>query len=86
MSVAVVPIPGVEMSVAALRTTAVRPTVEGLLARIDGLAGERQALRSRRATARVLERNRRALVSAQWALSRALIERHAPQARARDAA
>ena len=86
MSVAVLPIGRVEMSVAALRIGVARPTVEALLARIDGLARERQDLRSRHATARALERNRLALVHSQWELSRALIVRHAPQARARDAA
>ena len=85
MSAAVLPIGGVEMSAAALPIDVARPTVEALLARIDGLARERQDLRSRHAAAGPLERNRLALVRSQWELSRALIERHA-QARARDAA
>jgi hypothetical protein len=86
MSPAVLPIGRVEMSVAALRIDLARPTVEALLARIDGLARERQDLRSRHAKRGALERNRLALVRSQWELSHALIERHAPQARARDAA
>jgi len=74
------------MSVVALRLDAKRPTVEALLARIDGLARERQELRGRRAPRRLLERNRRALVRLQWDLSYALIARHLPVAGARDAA
>ena len=74
------------MSVAALRLGARRPTVEGLLARIDGLARERQELRAGRAAARKLERNRLALVRTQWELSYALIARHVSPASARDAA
>jgi hypothetical protein len=86
MSLAVLPIERVEMSVAALRIDVVRPTVEALLARIDGLARERQDLRGRHAAPGALERNRLGLVRAQWELSHALIERHAPQVAARDAA
>lgn len=82
MSSAAVPIPNVEMSAAALSLGLKRPTVEALLVRIDGLARERQELRGRRAAARVLERNRLALVRSQWELSYALIERHRPQAAA----
>lgn len=74
------------MSVPILRLGARRSTVEALLARINALARERQALRDRRAPARTLERNRRALVRSQWELSYALIERHLPPAAARDAA
>ena len=86
MSGAVLPIPAAEMSVAALRLGKARPTVEALLARVNGLAGERQSLRVRGAAAAKLERNRLALVRAQWALSYALIERHHGAAPARDAA
>ena len=74
------------MKVAALRIHARRSSVEALLARIDGLARERQDLRGRRAPARALERNRRALVRSQWELSYALIERHLSPPAARDAA
>lgn len=74
------------MEVAAPRTHAKRPSVEALLARIDGLARERQELRGRHAPARTLERNRRALVRSQWELSHALIERHLSPPAARDAA
>jgi hypothetical protein len=73
------------MGTAAMRIGTARPSVEALLARIDALARERQQLRGRRATPRTLERNRLALVRAQWELSRALIDRHLPAA-ARDAA
>lgn len=74
------------MSVAALRLDVARPTVEALVARIDGLARERQELRSCQAAARTLERNRLALVRSQWELSYALIQRHASHVPARDAA
>ncbi len=74
------------MSVAALRLDVVRPSVEAILVRIDGLAHERQELRGRRAAAAALERNRLALVRSQWELSYALIERHLSSASARDAA
>jgi hypothetical protein len=74
------------MSVAALRLDVARPTVEALVARIDGLARERQELRGRQAAARTLERNRLALVRSQWELSYALIQRHASHLSARDAA
>jgi hypothetical protein len=84
MSSAAVPIGSAEMSVAALRLGL--PSVETLLARIDGLARERQDLRGRRASTRALERNRLALVRSQWELSHALIERHLRRTDARDAA
>jgi hypothetical protein len=74
------------MSVAALRLRPKRTSVEALLARIDGLARERQELRGRRAPARALERNRLELVRSQWDLSYALIEQHRRTASARDAA
>ena len=82
MSTAAVPI----ASVAALRLGYKPPSVETLLARIDGLARQRQELRGRRAPARALERNRLALVRSQWDLSYALIERHLGCSDARDAA
>lgn len=86
MSSAAAPIGSAEMSVAALRLGLNARSVETLLARIDGLARERQELRGRRASTRALERNRLALVRSQWELSYALIERHAQTIRARDAA
>lgn len=86
MSPAVLPIATAEMTAAALRLGTTRPTVEGLLARIDGLARERQELRARRVAGRSLERNRLALVRAQWELSYALIARHLPATPARTAA
>jgi hypothetical protein len=86
MSTAALPIASAEMSVAALRLGLKRTSVETLLARIDGLARERQELRGRGAAPRALERNRRALVRSQWELSYALIERHVPRTSARDAA
>ena len=85
MSAAVVPIVGVEMSVAALRIGVARPTVEALLAHIDGLARERQELRTGRAAKGALERNRLALVRSQWELSHALIARHLRPAAAHEA-
>jgi hypothetical protein len=69
-----------EMSVVALRLDGKRTSVEVLLARIEGLAKERQNLRGRRASRPALERNRLALVRLQWELSYALIERHLPRA------
>jgi hypothetical protein len=86
MSAVALPIRLAEMSVTALRLDVARPSVEGILVRIDALARERQELRSRRAAASTLEHNRLALVDAQWALSHALIERHLLPASARDAA
>jgi hypothetical protein len=86
MSSAALPIASAEMSVAALPLGVRLAKVEALLARIDGLARERQELRGRHATARALERNRLALVRSQWELSHALIERHLRRADARDAA
>ena len=74
------------MSVAALRLSLKPTSVETLLARIDGLARERQELRGRRASTRTLERNRLALVRSQWELSHALIDRHLRRTDARHAA
>lgn len=51
-------------------------TVEDLLTELASLATERQTLRSREAETSVLERNRLAIVRAQWDLSHALIDRH----------
>jgi hypothetical protein len=86
MSTVVLPMERAAMSVAALRLGARHPSVEALLARIDGLARERQELRVGHAAARTLERNRLALVRSQWELSYALIARHVSPASARDAA
>jgi hypothetical protein len=55
-----------------------RPTVEDLVRRIADLVLERQSLRANGAERETLERNRADLVSAHWALSGALIERHCP--------
>jgi hypothetical protein len=73
------------MTVAALRPDATHSSVEVLLARIDGLARERQDLRVRHAATALLERNRLALVRCQWELSYALIARHLPPASERAA-
>ena len=70
------------MSISALRPDAPAPRVEALHQRISTLANERQVLRDEGAERAQLERNRRQLVDAQWALSHALIERYlAPQHR-----
>jgi hypothetical protein len=53
-----------------------RPAVETLLDQIGGLTAERQRLRDEGVDGRRLERNRLALVRAQWDLSHALIERY----------
>ncbi len=52
--------------------------VETLQERLRGLLREREELRTSRADRHALERNRRAIVDAQWELSRALIARHHP--------
>ena len=59
---------------------AARPheSVEALQARLDELSRERQQLRVARAAEAELERNRLAIVAAQWDLSRALVRRHLP--------
>jgi hypothetical protein len=54
------------------------PSVEALQARIDELSRERQELRVAEAPEAELERNRLAIVEAQWDLSRALLRRHLP--------
>jgi hypothetical protein len=53
-----------------------KPTVEGLTTLLGELAHERQELRANGADRRALERNRLAIVAAQWQFSHALIERH----------
>jgi hypothetical protein len=53
-------------------------SVEALLQQLEQLTRERQDLRLVRAQARELERNRLAIVEAQWDLSRALIRRYLP--------
>ncbi len=53
-------------------------TVEALTDLLSALALERQALRASEAGSVKLERNRIAIARAQWELSHALIERHAP--------
>jgi uncharacterized protein YaiL (DUF2058 family) len=52
--------------------------VETLQERLRGLLREREKLRAAEADRGALERNRRAIVEAQWELSRALIARHHP--------
>ena len=56
-------------------------SVEALNERIGALRVERQELRAHGAGPELLERNRMAIVSAQWELSYALIERYYPAAR-----
>jgi len=53
-------------------------SVEALLQQLEELTRERQDLRLDDARPRVLERNRLAIVEAQWDLSRALIRRYVP--------
>jgi hypothetical protein len=53
-------------------------TVEGLTELLGSLTLERQTLRASQASSVKLERNRVAIARAQWELSHALIERHAP--------
>jgi hypothetical protein len=53
-------------------------SVEALLQQLEQLTRERQDLRLDLADARHLERNRLAIVEAQWDLSRALIRRYLP--------
>ena len=55
-------------------------SVEALLLRLEELTRERQDLRLDVAEVRELERNRLAIVEAQWDLSRALIRRYLPAA------
>ena len=60
---------------------AVRPhesSVEVLQARLDELSRERQELRVTKAAESELERNRLAIVEAQWDLSHALVRRYLP--------
>jgi hypothetical protein len=53
-------------------------SVAALQVRIDELSRERQALRVAEAPNAELERNRLAIVEAQWDLSRALVRRYLP--------
>ena len=53
-------------------------SVEALLQQLEQLTRERQDLRLALAEALELERNRLAIVEAQWNLSRALIRRYLP--------
>jgi len=71
----------VTMPIPTLMRSATRElSVEALLQLLEELTRERQDLRSDRAEARELERNRLAIVEAQWDLSRALIRRYLPAA------
>ena len=53
-------------------------SVEALLQQLEQLTCERQDLRQVQAQVGDLERNRLAIVQAQWDLSRALIRRYLP--------
>jgi hypothetical protein len=53
--------------------------VETLQDRLGGLLREREELRSSGGDRAALERNRQAIVKAQWELSRALIARYHPR-------
>ncbi len=53
-------------------------SVEVLQARLDELSRERQQLRVTKAAESELERNRLAIVEAQWDLSHALVRRYLP--------
>jgi hypothetical protein len=53
-------------------------SVEVLQARLDELSRERQELRVTKAAESELERNRLAIVEAQWDLSHALVRRYLP--------
>jgi hypothetical protein len=55
-------------------------TVEQIEARLAQLVLRRQRLRELSADVRTLERNRQAIVGAQWELSHALIARYLPAA------
>jgi hypothetical protein len=57
----------------------VNATPEALLDRASELAGERQELRRRGASAAALERNRVQIARTHWRLAHALLERHRPQ-------
>lgn len=59
-----------------MRSAARTESVETLLSRLDALSRARQELRAGQAQAADLERNRIAIVEAQWALSEALIDRY----------
>jgi hypothetical protein len=63
-----------------MRSAARELSVEALLRQLEQLTRERQDLRLDLAEAGDLERNRLAIVEAQWALSRALIRRYLPAA------
>ena len=59
-----------------MRSATREPSVEALLLLLETLTRERQGLRQDLAEARALERNRLAIVEAQWDLSHALIRRY----------
>jgi hypothetical protein len=63
-----------------MRTATRELSVEALLLRLEELTRERQGLRLDLAETSDLERNRLAIVEAQWDLSRALIRRYLPAA------
>jgi hypothetical protein len=61
-----------------MRFAARTESVEALTSQLNELSRERQELRAGNADAAALEQNRIAIVEAQWALSRALIDRYLP--------
>ncbi len=69
----------VTMPIRTLMRSATRElSVEALLQQLEHLTRQRQDLRVDLAEVRDLERNRLAIVEAQWDLSRALIHRYLP--------
>jgi len=62
-----------------MRTATRELSVEALLQQLEQLTRERQDLRLVLAEVSHLERNRLAIVQAQWDLSRALIRRYLPE-------
>ena len=69
---------GAEVTLTAVVGDPSPPAVETLQQHLDELLREREDLRARRVDRAELERNRLAIVRAQWDLSRALIDRHRP--------
>ena len=61
---------------ARFRRSRVSASAEELLARLETLVAERQELRRRSASQRVLERNRLRIARTQWELGHVLIDSH----------